>query len=166
MLPVAAIWREADRGVKPLRPLGERGEEATMDQLEDALTRGQKPSAAVVERALSSSARTSRIFCRRCRSAPRRPSPRPPACSPSAAAQEAKLLAELLTQQRRRIEQAEAGFDDRQTELDFKEEQERRQRRADRKAWLERLERIDRELETEPPVSRKATRSRPEGSSL
>ena len=35
-------------------------------------------------------------------------------------------------------------------EIDFKEEQERRQRRADRRAWLERLERIDRELKTEP----------------
>ena len=64
--------------------------------------------------------------------------------------EEAQSLSQLLAQQRLRIQQAEAGFNDPQLEIDFTDEQERRQRRADRRAWLDRLERIDREFQTEP----------------
>ena len=37
VIPVTAIWTEADRERKPLRPLGESGEERRFNQLEDAL---------------------------------------------------------------------------------------------------------------------------------
>jgi len=37
IIPVTAIWTEADREDKPLRALGESGEERTLNQLEDAL---------------------------------------------------------------------------------------------------------------------------------
>lgn len=82
--------------------------------------------------------------------------------------QEAGSLQELLERQRRRIQQAEANFDDRQRELFEAEEAERRQLRADRAHWLKRLERTDRELETEPARVRdgyrvRATRLEPVG---
>src|SRR5262249_30837439 len=37
IIPVTAIWTEAERDRKPLRPLGESGEERTLNQLEEAL---------------------------------------------------------------------------------------------------------------------------------
>ena len=37
IIPITAIWTEADRERKPLRPLGESGEERTLNQLEEAL---------------------------------------------------------------------------------------------------------------------------------
>src|ERR1700731_4605784 len=37
VIPVTAIWTEAGRERRPLRPLGESGEERTLNQLEDAL---------------------------------------------------------------------------------------------------------------------------------
>src|SRR5262249_10952603 len=36
-IPVTAIWTEAERDRKPLRPLGETGEERTLNRLEEAL---------------------------------------------------------------------------------------------------------------------------------
>src|ERR1700732_4829451 len=48
VLPITAIWTEAERDRKPLRPLGESGEERTLNQLEEALRRAQAaPSIAV-----------------------------------------------------------------------------------------------------------------------
>lgn len=150
ILPVTAIWRESERGMKPLRPLGERGEETTMDQLEDALTRGQKPSAAVVERVLSFVRQDVEDLLPTLQHRAETAVSKAAAMLADRGREEAKSLTDLLTQQRRRIQQTEASYDDRQTELDFKEELERRQRRADRRAWLERLERLERELKTEP----------------
>src|SRR5438067_4431805 len=37
VIPITAIWTEADRERRPLRPLGESGEERTLNQLEEAL---------------------------------------------------------------------------------------------------------------------------------
>src|SRR5262249_60741380 len=37
IIPVTAIWTEAERDRRPLRPLGESGEERTLNQLEEAL---------------------------------------------------------------------------------------------------------------------------------
>ncbi len=37
IIPVTAVWTEAERNRKPLRPLGDSGEEKTLNQLETAL---------------------------------------------------------------------------------------------------------------------------------
>jgi len=37
VIPVTAIWTESERHLKPLRALGESGEEKTLNQLEAAL---------------------------------------------------------------------------------------------------------------------------------
>ena len=48
IIPVTAIWTEAERDRKPLRPLGESGEERTLNQLEEALREARAaPSMAV-----------------------------------------------------------------------------------------------------------------------
>ena len=44
IIPVTAIWTEAERERKPLRPLGESGEERTLNQLEEAAA--QRPRGA------------------------------------------------------------------------------------------------------------------------
>ena len=49
-LMVTAPWTDPDRRSSALRPFGERGEEATLDQLEQALRTSQTPPLAIVER--------------------------------------------------------------------------------------------------------------------
>jgi hypothetical protein len=57
LLMVTAAWTEPDRRTSPLRPFGERGEEATLDQLEQALRENRTPSEAIVERLRASAIR-------------------------------------------------------------------------------------------------------------
>jgi hypothetical protein len=160
IIEVTAIWTEAGRGTKPLRPLGERGQETTLDQLEDALARSRRPSDAVVARALSFAQQDVIDLLPTLQQRSREAIEKAERQLAERGQQEASSLQELLERQRRRIEQAEANFDDRQRELFEAEEAERRQLRADRAHWLKRLERIDRELETDPPGSRRLPGSR------
>jgi ERCC4-related helicase len=168
IIEVTAIWTEAGRGSKPLRPLGERGQETTLDQLEDALARSRRPSDAVLARALSFAQQDVIDLLPTLEQRSREAIEKAERQLAERGEQEASSLQELLERQRRRIEQAEANFDDRQRELFEAEEAERRQLRADRAHWLKRLERIDRELETEPARVRdgyqvRATRLEPVG---
>ena len=66
------------------------------------------------------------------------------------AEQEAASLAELLERQRRRIERPRPTSTTASSSCSRLDEAERRQLRADRAHWLRRLERIERELESEP----------------
>jgi superfamily II DNA or RNA helicase len=168
IIEVTAIWTEAGRGTKPLRALGERGQETTLEQLEDALARSRRPSDAVVARALSFAQQDVIDLLPTLEQRSREAIERAERQLAERGQQEASSLKELLERQRKRIEQAEANFDDRQRELFAAEEAERRQLRADRAHWLKRLERIDRELETEPARVRdgyrvRATRLEPVG---
>jgi hypothetical protein len=63
---------------------------------------------------------------------------------------EAKLLAELLDQQRNRIAKANAEFDPKQWQLPGIADAERREREADRGHWQVRLERLENEIQNEP----------------
>jgi hypothetical protein len=121
-----------------------------MDQLEDALTKGRKPAQGVVDRALSFVHHDVVDLLPTLQERAAAAVTKAAALLTQRGQEEAKSLADLLAQQRQRIEQAEAGFNDPQLEIDFKEELERRQRRADPVSWLKRLERIDQELATEP----------------
>src|ERR1700731_400469 len=48
VIPITAIWTEAERERRPLRPLGESGEERTLNQLDEALRDArQAPGTAV-----------------------------------------------------------------------------------------------------------------------
>jgi hypothetical protein len=66
------------------------------------------------------------------------------------AAAEARSLAELLEQQRKRIAKASAEFDPNQLLLPVVGELERRERTADRRHWQTRLARLETEICDEP----------------
>jgi ERCC4-related helicase len=150
IIPVTAIWSESDRESKPLRPLGESGEERTLDQLEDALRHARAaPKLAVariqmlVEHDVADLAPAfERIATERLAKVKIELAKRGEA--------EAKSLTELLDEQRKRIAKANAEFDPTQLELPGIADQERREREADRRHWRSRLERLENEIRDEP----------------
>ena len=150
IIPVTAIWSEADREIKPLRALGESGEERTLNQLEDALRQARAaPNMAVariqtlVERDIADlSPAFERIAMDRLGRVKVELAKR--------GETEAKLLTELLDQQRKRIAKASAEFDPNQLLLPGIAEDERRERDADRRHWENRLERLESEIRNEP----------------
>jgi hypothetical protein len=155
ILPIAAIWSEADRDRRPLRALGERAEERTLDQLEAALRDARAAPTGVAARIARLTARDIADLL--------------PALEAAAATRRAEVLADLrrrgeseaasLTQlleaQKARIAKASAAFDPDQLSLDLVPE-ERREREADRRHWRARLTRLDRELSREPARLRDA----------
>lgn len=150
IIPVAAIWTESDRGKKPLRPLGESGEEKTLNELEGALRDAKEPPAAVVGRVQALVAKDiadlvptlEKIAADRLKAVSEQLGKR--------GEEEAKSLTSLLEGQKTRIVKADADFDPRQMELPGVAEEERREREADRRYWKTRLAGIERELREEP----------------
>ena len=154
IMPVTAIWSEADRTKRPLKPLGERGEETTLEQLEDAIRDGRAVSENVTARV--------NLLTKHDVADLR------PELERRAAAQidqiakdltgrgeaEAASLQKLLQAQRDRIGKASRDYNPDQLEL-FNEE-ERRQREADRRHWSVRLQRLEQELKEEPQRVRQA----------
>ncbi|MBI5162753.1 MAG: ATP-dependent helicase [Magnetospirillum sp.] len=149
-VPVTAVWTEAGRDRKPLRPLGSHGEETTLDQLEQALREARAAPAAIVSR-LKGWARTDAKNLRD--ELESRARERLAVVTRELAARgeaEAKSLAELLEAQRARIVKAEAGFDPNQLALPGIAETERKQLDRDRRHWRSRLGEIEREIADEP----------------
>lgn len=150
IIPVTALWTEAGRGAKPLKPFGERGEETTLQQLEDALVKSRPPAESIVERAISFAEHDVQDLLPALEERSRQATEKAKQQLVERGEQESASLKDLLERQRTRIEQAEASFDDRQRELFGAQETEQRQLRADRSHWLKRLDRLDREIEKEP----------------
>jgi ERCC4-related helicase len=155
IIPVTAIWTEAERERKPLRPLGDVGEERTLGQLEDAL-RDARPAPAMaaarvqmlVERdiadllpAFESSA------AERLAEATKQLTKR--------GEEEELLLRELLERQRARLLEAANKSDSPQLMLDLVPD-ERREREADRRHWQGRLTRLEKEIAEEPARIRRS----------
>lgn len=149
IIPITAIWTESERGRKPLRALGESGEERTLNQLEEALRTAREAPASAIARiqalvaqdianltpALESIA-NERLAAVKTQLAKR-------------GDEEARSLANLLEQQRDRIGKASKEFNPDQLTLDLVPE-ERREREADRRHWQTRLARLEQELRDEP----------------
>ncbi len=153
IIPVTAIWTEADRPAKPIKPLGERGEDTTLEQLEDAIRAARPVTEAIKTRVAQHS---------RHDLADLRPELEKRAAAKIAetikdltqrGAAEASSLEKLLQAQRDRIGKAARTQD--QADL-FANDDERRQREADRRHWASRLERLERELQHEPQRVRQA----------
>jgi SNF2 family DNA or RNA helicase len=150
IIPVTAIWTEAERERKPLRPLGESGEERTLNQLEEALRKARaapKMAAARVQALLDRDiadllSTLERIAGERLERVKVQLAKR--------GEDEARSLNELLEQQRKRIAKASAEFDPNQLLLPEIGEQERRERAADRRHWQTRLARLETEIRDEP----------------
>jgi hypothetical protein len=150
IIPVTAIWSEADRAGKPLRPLGESGEERTLNQLEEALRNARAASAmavariqAVVERDIGDLAPAFETIANE-----RLADVKADLAKRGEA--EARLLHELLERQRQRITKASADVDPNQLLLPGVGDEERRERAADRRHWQHRLARLEKEIGDEP----------------
>ena len=149
IIPITAIWTESERDRKPLRPLGESGEEKTLNQLEEALRDAREaPGSAVariqalIERDIVDLVPTlEKISTERLTAVTTQLKKR--------GEEEARSLTDLLDQQRTRIARAAKDFDPNQLTLDLVPE-ERREREADRRHWEGRLTRLERELREEP----------------
>ena len=149
IIPITAIWSESERDRKPLRPLGESGEEKTLNQLEEALRDAREaPGAAVariqalIEKDIVDLVPTlEKIASERLTAVTAQLKKR--------GEEEARSLSDLLDQQRSRIANAAKDFDPNQLTLDLVPE-ERREREADRRHWEGRLTRLERELRDEP----------------
>jgi superfamily II DNA/RNA helicase len=154
IIPVAAIWTEASRPTKPIKPLGERGEDTTLEHLEDAIRDAHTvPDAVKVRISLLSKHDLADL----------RPELEKRAAAQIATvsseltkrgAAEATSLEKLLQAQRDRISKASRDFNPNQLEL-FNDD-ERRQREADRRHWTVRLRRLEEELKGEPHRVRQA----------
>ena len=149
VIPITAIWSESERDRKPLRPLGESGEEKTLNQLEEALRGAREaPGTAVariqalIEKDIADLVPTlEKIASERLTAVTAQLKKR--------GEEEARSLSDLLDQQRSRIAKAAKDFDPNQLTLDLVPE-ERREREADRRHWEGRLTRLERELRDEP----------------
>jgi hypothetical protein len=149
LLMVTAAWTEPDRRTSQLRPFGERGEEATLDQLEYALRENRTPPEAMVERLRASATRDAGDLEPELR---RRAQARREEVARDLVAigeQESEALRKLLVEQRERIARRDAAFDDRQLSLEF-DPAEAEQVRRDRRRWQTKYERLAREIATEP----------------
>jgi hypothetical protein len=150
VIPVTAIWTESERERRPLRPLGESGEERTLNQLEEALRDARQAPGTAVARIQALIARDiadlvptlEKIAAERLITVS--------AQLVNRGEQEARSLAELLEQQRSRIAMAAKDFNPDQLSLLDLFPEERREREADRRHWDNRLTRIERELRDEP----------------
>jgi hypothetical protein len=155
LLMVTAAWTEPDRRTSPLRPFGERGEEATIDQLEQALRENRIPASTIVERLRTSAIRDAGDLEPELR---RRAEVRRGEVARELVAvgeQEAEALHKLLVDQRERIAKREAAFDDRQLSLEFNPA-EAEQARRDRRRWQGKYERLAREIAIEPERVRRS----------
>lgn len=168
IIPVTAVWTEAERDRKPLRPLGEVGETRTMNQLEQALRHGRTAPAMaaariqrLVERDIADLVPTfEKIAEEKLGEVTIELAKRGDA--------ESKALQDLLLRQRSRIAKANDEFDPNQLLLPGVGDEERRERASDRRYWAGRLARLEKELCDEPPRIRAsydvhATRLEPVG---
>jgi ERCC4-related helicase len=149
VIPVTAIWTEADRDRRPLRPLGETGEERTLNQLEEALRDGRQAPGMAVARIQALVTSDIGDLVPVLENIAKEHLQTVSAQLVSRGEQEARSLTELLERQRERIGKAVKDFDPEQLTLDLVPE-ERREREADRRHWQGRLARLERELRDEP----------------
>jgi SNF2 family DNA or RNA helicase len=153
IIQVTAVWTDADRDRKPLKPFGEVGESKTLDQLDRALREARPAPARAVAR-VQATIETDladlvpaleRIAGEQLAEARKQLARR--------GGEEAKALTHLLETQRARISKAavDAEKDDpNQYLLPGVLDEERRERQADRRHWSARLDRLEREIADEP----------------
>ena len=150
VIPVTAIWTEAERDRMPLRPLGESGEERTLNQLEEALRHARPAPAIAVARVQMLVERDIADLLPALEKIASERLAKVKVDLAKRGEAEARLLRDLLERQRARIAKASSEFDTDQLGLfDFVEE-ERREKEADRRHWQARLTRLERELREEP----------------
>ncbi len=153
IIQVTAVWTDADRGRKPLKPFGEVGEAKTLDQLEHALRESRPPPERAVARVQATVQQDIADLVPALEATAQEQLVKAKAQLARRGEQEARSLATLLESQRKRIRKASADAekdDPNQFTLPGVLDEERRERQADRRHWAQRLERLEREIRDEP----------------
>lgn len=143
VLSVSAWWQERVKG-KSLVPFGPDGEASTLERLEKAFI-SRKPAASAVAKLKPWIARDVEDLVAKLEKrgqAERRDAERLLAENGT---REAAVLKTLLEDQRRKVAEGLQAEDDL-----YDNEQERRQRQADRRSWQQKLKRLDDDIKTEP----------------
>ena len=156
IIRITAIWTEADRDKRPLRPLGDSGEEKTLGQLQEALNDASEAPPLAVARIRPWLARDIADLVPRLREIAAERLADVSASLVKRGEEEANNLTSLLEQQRARIGRAVKDFDPAQQSLDLWLEDERRERQANARYWRQRLMRLETELAKEPDRLRRA----------
>jgi len=150
IIPVTAIWTEAERDRKPLKALGDSGEERTLNQLEEALREARAAPAMAVARIQALGERDIADLVPALHKIANERLAKVKVDLAKRGETESKSLAELLEQQRKRIAKANDEFDPNQFLLPGIGDDERRERTADRRHWQGRLVRLEKEIHEEP----------------
>jgi hypothetical protein len=160
IVTVTALWSEAAHGKQPLRPLGSRGEETTVAQLDTALRDPRMVPAPVRARLGQAAAGDAADLAPEleARATARRAEVEADLAARGEA--EATSLQRLLQDQRARIADAASVPEDRQMSLPGIADKELAQLRADRRHWDTRLRSLDAEIATEPARVRDGYRVR------
>lgn len=149
IIPITAIWTESERARKPLKALGESGEERTLNQLEEALRSAREAPESAIARIHALVAQDIADLTPALETIAKERLTVVKAQLAKRGDEEARSLASLLEQQRDRIGKASKEFNPDQLTLDLVPE-ERREREADRRHWQTRLARLEQELRDEP----------------
>ena len=148
LVPVTARWTEGRPG-KPLKVLGDRGSETTMEQLEKALDGGRAARDDIAECLL----RTAQADVAELRPVldgqAQRIVAEATADLVKIGEDEARSLTRLLEDRLSTIGKALTGFDPRQLSFDFSDD-ERRQKMAEHGHWKKRVVGLQREIAEEP----------------
>lgn len=147
IIPITAIWTESERGRKPLRALGESGEERTLNQLEDALRTAREAPASAIARIQALVAQDISDLTPALESIANERLATVKAQLAKRGDEEARSLHSLLEDQKKNILRAVKKHDPNQPDL-F--EDERREHQANRRYWGVRLASIENEIRDEP----------------
>lgn len=157
VIPVTAVWTDADRGRRPIRAFALEGqaEERTLNQLDDALRAAHTAGEAAVARIQAHVDQDIRDLLPALNERVAKRLALVNVDLTRAGETEARNLTGLLEAQRARLGKAAAEPDSPQFQLDLDPEG-RREREADRRYWTSRLARLDRELAEEPDRLRRS----------
>ncbi len=150
IIPVTAIWPEANRGAKPIRILGESGETTTLAQLEEALKRAKSPCKSAIPRMLAHIAQDIQEMMPELERRAEVQRDRASRQLKEIGEAEACSLTKLLENQRARISKTVDKYDTEQFLLPGFAEDERKQMATDRRHWSTRLQHLETELCEEP----------------
>ncbi|MBS0384896.1 MAG: ATP-dependent helicase, partial [Proteobacteria bacterium] len=144
IIPVTAIWTEADRQTKSLRALGQEGEDTTLDQLEVSIKKSRAAPGTVVQRLKALVERDIADLTAELEKRAQKALDAATQDLKVAGEREYRSLADLLRAQRDRIRTAERKAAEADLPLlERMQPDERRQREADRRHWSQRLLRIE-----------------------
>ncbi len=159
IIPVTALWTEADRETKPLRAHGDRGEDTTIAQLEDAIRTGRPAPDSALLRVRKLAIRDVADLTPELESRAQEIFEDAQKSLADLGAREADSLLKLLTEQAERIRGAQKKVKSEEEKaplLALMEPAERRQVEAERRHWMQRLVRIEQEIESEPERMRRS----------